>query len=94
MSNYDVVTFTLVSWARVWCLIVSIPDISPLSYFEPISNFGLVLELRSTFVKLGHLQASCWFGTTCVCCLVRSHAGEFSLIIYDHKAHVMSILHY
>ena len=77
MSNCDVVTFTLVSWVRVWCLIVSIPDICPLSYFEPISNFGLVLELHSTFVKLGHLQASCWFGTTCDCFLVRSHAEDF-----------------
>ena len=34
MSNCDVVTFSLVSWVRqVWCLIVSSPDLCPLSYF-------------------------------------------------------------
>ena len=35
MSNCEVVTFPMVSWVRthVWCLIVSIPDICPLSYF-------------------------------------------------------------
>ena len=32
MSNCDVVTFPLVSW--VWCLIVSIPYLCPLSYFK------------------------------------------------------------
>ena len=33
-SNCDVVTFQLVSWVRSWCLIVSIPDLCPLSYFH------------------------------------------------------------
>ena len=33
MSNCEVVTFPLVSWVR-WCLIVSIPDLCPLSYFD------------------------------------------------------------
>ena len=32
MSNCDVTTFPLVSWVR--CLIVSIPDLCPLSYFN------------------------------------------------------------
>ena len=31
--NSDVVTFPLVSWVRLWCLITSIPDLCPLSYF-------------------------------------------------------------
>ena len=34
MSNCDMVTFPLVSWVR--CLIVSIPDICPLSYLGPL----------------------------------------------------------
>ena len=34
MSNCEVVTFPLVSWVRVWCLIVSIPDLCPLFYFD------------------------------------------------------------
>ena len=33
MSNCDVITFPLVSLVSVWCLIVSIPDFCPLSYF-------------------------------------------------------------
>ena len=34
LANCEVVTFPLVSWARqVWWLIVSIPDLCPLSYF-------------------------------------------------------------
>ena len=34
MSNCDIVTFPLVSWVRCHgCLIVSIPDLCPLSYF-------------------------------------------------------------
>ena len=33
MSNCEVVTFPLVSWARCGALIVSIPDHCPLSYF-------------------------------------------------------------
>ena len=34
MSNYEVVTFPLVSWVQVWRLIVSIPDLCPISYFD------------------------------------------------------------
>ena len=35
MSNCDVVTLPLVSWVRqVWCLIVSIPVLCLLSYFN------------------------------------------------------------
>ena len=33
MSYCDVVTFPLVFLGQVWCLIVSIPDLCPLSYF-------------------------------------------------------------
>ena len=33
MSNYEVVTFPFGILGQVWCLIVSIPDICPFSYF-------------------------------------------------------------
>ena len=33
VSNCDFVTFPLVSWVRVWYLIVSIPDLCTLTYF-------------------------------------------------------------
>ena len=33
MSNCEAVTFSLVSWVRCGALIVSIPDLCPLSYF-------------------------------------------------------------
>ena len=35
ISNCDVVTFPLVSWVRCGCLIVSIPDLCPLSHCLP-----------------------------------------------------------
>ena len=33
MSNFDVVTFPFGILGQEWCLIVSIPDLCPLSYF-------------------------------------------------------------
>ena len=32
MSNCEVVTFPLVSWVRVWCFILSIPNLCLFSY--------------------------------------------------------------
>ena len=34
VSNCECVTFPLVSWVMVWFLIVSIPDLCTLTYFE------------------------------------------------------------
>ena len=34
MSNCEVVTFPCGILGQVWCLIVSIPDLCPLSYFD------------------------------------------------------------
>ena len=36
MSNCEVVTFPFGILGQVWCLIVSIPDLCPLSYFGQI----------------------------------------------------------
>ena len=42
MSNFDVVTFP-----QVWCLIVSIPDLCPLSYFHRDILFGEMQRVRT-----------------------------------------------
>ena len=34
VSNCEFATFPLVSWVRLWYLIVSIPDLCTLTYFE------------------------------------------------------------
>ena len=47
MSNCDVVTFPLVFWVR-WCLIVSIPDLCPLSYF---AKFMIPIALFKKFLS-------------------------------------------
>ena len=43
MSNCDVVTFPIGILGQVWCLIVSIPDLCPLSYF--VCGTGFVNKL-------------------------------------------------
>ena len=51
MSNSEVVTFPLVSLVRcvgqVWCLIVSIPDLCPFSYFEWLEKVSLTQTIKS-----------------------------------------------
>ena len=42
--------------------------------FETIIKLGLLLELLSAIVKLGHLQPSCWFGSIVDFCFVGSYA--------------------
>ena len=48
MSNCDVVTFPLVL-GQVWCLIISIPDLCPLSYFH--DKFKTRSEVQYTILK-------------------------------------------
>ena len=42
-----VVTFPLVSWYQVWCLIVLIPDRCPLSYFDFLKDNSCKLDAEN-----------------------------------------------
>ena len=52
VSNCEFVTFPLVSWAQVWSLIVSIPDLCTFTYF--LKHFSR-REKEMTFVVIGAL---------------------------------------
>ena len=50
MSNCEVVTFLFGILGQMWCLIVSIPDLCPFSYFE--IRFSEVHEATNVMVSV------------------------------------------
>ena len=54
-SNCEYVTFPLVSWAQVWYLIVSIPDLCTFTYFLKHCSRR---ENEMTFVVIGALRVN------------------------------------
>ena len=57
MSNCDVVTFPI-GMGQVWCMIVSISDLCPLSYFVKWIVFTFTIRLNYFTICITHLCIS------------------------------------
>ena len=89
MSGCVVVTFSIGILGQVWCLIVSIPDLCPLSYFAG-RTYHIVGNLMSQLILYKYSQFYAQSRDMCFCCFYSRKNNSKSLVV--HKPKVFSFL--